>query len=303
MKRRVLPLFVLLLQLSAFSQLKISAVEKLSLAATSEWSNPTFSPDGKRIYYSTSSFQGIWEYTLASKSARQVVADPQSGYNFSISPDGKKIAYRRTQNDAKGGRLQEIVSKYLIDGKTEILGTGNNLSTPTFAGSQVVYTDNITTKNLQSLSITSQPMVIGIEDTKISVVINGEKKLLDPLRNGSYIWPALSPNGKRIVANEMARGTFICDLKGNSLVRLGRRNAAVWTRDSKWLVYMNDKDDGHSIVSSDLYSISADGKHAKQLTSTGKTIELNPQCSPVENKIVCNTLAGEILLLTYEEVK
>ncbi len=304
MTRKSLLIVCLLLQFPAFSQLRISAVEKLPLASAREWSNPVFSPDGKKIYYTTSTFQGIWEYSTAQQSARQVVTDPQSGYGFSLSPDGKKLAYRRTVSDSKlRNRVQEIVLKDLANSTTEIVGAGGNLSIPVFAGSQVVYTNNSTTQNLQSLSAVSKPILLGIEDTKISIIVNGAKKLLDPFRNGSYIWPVLSLNGKSLVASEMARGTFVCDVKGRVLARLGKRNGAVWSRDGQWLIYMNDKDDGHSIVSSDLYCISPDGKRVQQLTSTQNVIELNPACSPVENKIVCNTLDGKILVLTYEEVK
>jgi Tol biopolymer transport system component len=64
---------------------------------------------------------------------------------------------------------------------------------------------------------------------------------------------------------------------------------------------MNDNDDGHTITSSDLFCISPDGRTVRQLTFTKNTIELNPKCSPAENKIVCNSLDGEILLMTYVE--
>jgi hypothetical protein len=32
-------------------------------------------------------------------------------------------------------------------------------------------------------------------------------------------------------------------------------------------------------------------------------IELFPDCSPTEEKIVCCSLAGEVYLITYEEVR
>jgi hypothetical protein len=38
-----------------------------------------------------------------------------------------------------------------------------------------------------------------------------------------------------------------------------------------------------------------------KLTSTPGTIEMYPQCSPVSDEIVCSTLEGEILVITYDE--
>jgi Tol biopolymer transport system component len=83
--------------------------------------------------------------------------------------------------------------------------------------------------------------------------------------------------------------------------RLGRRDAPSWTRSGNWIVYMDDKDDGHQILSSDLWAVTPDGKSAVQLTTTDRILEMYPQCSPTENKIVCSTMGGEIYLLSYEE--
>ncbi len=284
----------------AHSQLRVTKSERLPLAKSHEWSNPTFSPNGKLIYFTTSSYRGIWEYNPATRTQRQIVNGLASGYNFSLSSDGKNIAYRRSRSEGVN-RIQEIVVKELAGGAAQVIGSGDNLSTPVFAGTTVVYNDNVSAKNLEALASHSKPFVLGIENTKIALIVNGTKRLLDPLGGGSYIWGEVSPDGRKMVASEMARGTFVSALDGRVRARLGRRNAATWTRSGKWLVYMKDKDDGHVIQSSDLFCISPDGKTVRQLTFTKNEIELNPKCSPAENKIVCNTLDGGILLMTYEE--
>ena len=301
MKRMMLLLFTFSLISSADAQPKIIRTEKIPLDKSKQWSNPQFSPDGKSIFFTTVDFQGIWQYSLSTKSKKLITADPRSGYGFVVSPNGKSIAYRRTLNETGVRRQQEIVVQDLAAGNVEILSSGDNLSTPTFIGSSVVYSENVTTKNLPSGTV--QPVILGIENTKIVLVVDGTKRLLDPLTGGSYIWPVLSPDAKKVVASDMAKGTFVCTLRGSVLARLGKRNAAVWTRNSKWLIYMKDNDDGHNITSSDLFCVSPNGNISRQLTFSKNAIELYPQCSPVENKIVCNTLDGEILVLTYAEAK
>jgi Tol biopolymer transport system component len=285
------------------AQLKITQMEKLPLAPSREWNAPQFSVDGRAIYFTDTNFDGIWEFALGSKFVRQITSDPRSGYGFIPSPDGKQVAYRRTTiNKRTHRKLQEIVVKNLADGRSTVKASGVDLALPTFVQSTLVYSVDKQMKQLSSVARPGEVSVIGIENTKIVLLRDGKKLLLDPFGKGSYIWPSLSPDKTRLVAYDMARGAFVCDIEGNVVARLGKRDAPVWTRDGKWLVYMNDKDDGHRILSSDLFCILPDGTQNVQLTNTAKVVELNPQCSPTEDKIVCNTLSGDILVLSYEEV-
>ncbi len=301
----IIPL--LCLQLPAFAQLKITSVTKLPLPKSQPWSNVQ-AADAKSVFFTTSDYQGVWQYTFSTKTLKQITDDPRSGFGFTVSADGKSVAYRRTLDETKG-RVQEVILKDLSTSAEQVVSRGENLSTPSFAGTKVVCANDANVQNLTAVTSTSRPIVLGVENTKILLLENGTKRLLDPLKSAvpagtqsSYIWPVLSPNGKNIVASEMAVGTFVCDLKGKVISRLGRRNGAVWTRDGRWLVYMKDVDDGHNISSSDLFCVSPDGRKSAQLTTSKAKIELYPFCSPVENKIFCNTLDGEILVLTYAEV-
>jgi Tol biopolymer transport system component len=306
MKPRDLYLFsmMLLLSSSLIAQLRAVNIQKLPLDKTKEWASPQFSPDGKLLYLTTSSFNGIWEYALPTQSLRQITNDQRAGFGFAISPDGKHLAYRRTSVDPKTHeRLQEIVLVDVGARSSTVLESGETVSTPTFARDKVVYTVKGRTKNLSTEISGQQSSIIGIENTKIALNRRGKKVLLDPLKGGSYVWPSLSPDGKRIVAYEMEAGTFICDLDGKVLSKLGRRDAPTWTRDGKWIVFMRDADDGHDITSSEIWCISTDGKTLGPLTGTESVIEVYPDCSPTENKVVCTSLTGEVFLISYEETR
>jgi Tol biopolymer transport system component len=289
---------------AAHAQLRVSAIEPVPLSPHRDWSYPRFSPDGKSLLLTTSSYAGIWVYSLRDKELRQVTSDPGSGYGFTLSPDGASLAYRRSHLDSKRRhRVQEIVLKDLHSGEEKVVGFGRRLSVPALSKKGLVFTEG---KQMMSIPLplegeSAGAAVLGIEETKIAVLREGVKSLIDPLGNGSYIWPSLSPDGTRIVAYEMDRGAFICDLDGNVLDRIGRRDAPAWTRDGAWLAYMDDRDDGLRVISSDIYCVSSDGKITVRLTNTPDVMEMNPQCSPTENKIVCNSLAGDIYVITYEE--
>jgi Tol biopolymer transport system component len=300
---RLFLVFLILSVLTAdgLSQLSVKGIEELDLDSSVEWNMPRFSPDGNSVFVTTTYFNGIWQYDLKTRAVLEITSDPGSGFGFSLSPDGRKVAYRRTFLDtAARSRVQEVVVRNLTDGTMTILESGPRISTPHFIDEEVLYTAD---RDLRSSdeAIRTGVRVLGIERTKIALVKDGVKVLLDPLGNGSYLWPSLSPDGRSMVAFDMSRGAFVCDLAGNVQAMLGRRSAPAWTRDGKWIVFMDDRDDGHRILSSDLYALRPDGSDVTRLTDDDSVIEMYPQCSSSDNLIVFNSLEGKVYLLRYEE--
>lgn len=302
MKRAIFAFLALASVAIAIAQqpLRIKKTEQIAATRGKQWNHPRFSPSGALIYFTDQDGNGIWEYSLRTKQTRRITADRKSGLAFSISEDGKSIVYRRTLGSGRS-RRQEVVLMNLARRRASVLASGRDVSAPVFSLNTPVYTLNSKTKGLPPATARAAVAVLGIENTKIALTVGSTKQLLDPYNNGSYVWPALSPDRNRIVAYEMDRGAFVCDLDGTNLVPLGRRNAPSWTRSGNWIVYMDDRDDGHRLLSSDLWAISPDGKVSVQLTTTRQAFELNPDCSPAENKIVCNTADGSIIVLEYEE--
>jgi Tol biopolymer transport system component len=292
----------LLASATSLAQLKVTAVEELPLGRDQDWSEPRFSPDGSRIFLTTSGYDGIWEYRLADRKLRIVTADPKSGYGFAISADGNRIAYRRTSYGAQlRDRLQEIIVKDMTAGTATLLASGRELSLPAFASSAVLYATPKRIAGTPRTSVAGSVTLIGIDNGTVVLEREGRRVTLDPLHTGRLLWPALSPDRTELVAYDMEQGAFVCTVDGTLLARLGKRDAPCWTRDGRWIVYMMDKDDGHRIQSSDLYAVSSDGTRTVQLTSTDDVIELYPQCSPVDNRISYSTLDGRVRVLTYAE--
>jgi Tol biopolymer transport system component len=298
MIRRILLLLIVSVPFS-FAQLHTVTIEEIVVPPTEVWNSPVFSPDGKNLFLTNSSYDGIWHYALESKTLKEITREQHSGYSFDISDDGKYIAYRRT---VRAGdhitRVQESVTKNISTGSTDVIERGNSIHTPVFVGTIPVSQKS----NLQKISQTAAPVVLGIEDTKISMLINGQQVLLDPL-NGQYIWPRLSPDAGRLVAVEMDRGAFVYVFADSKVQQIGKCNSPTWSKDGKWIIGMNDRDDGHTIYASDIIAVTPDGKTAVTLTESFDGIALNPSASPVEYKVVFNTADGKIFVLTFEEVK
>ena len=301
--RRMMMVLLAGLSATASGQVRITSTEQLPLPADRVWTAPQFSPDGSTVFVTTAGYRGIWHFTPATRALRQICDDAGAGYGFSVSPDGGHVSYRRTlEGTPMNRRVQEIVEVELSSGEQVVRAAGRDLPTPVYVGDRVLYTPTGELKKAPAaMRAPAGSYVLGIEDTRIAAVINGSPVQLDPYHGGSYIWPSLSPDGTRLVAYEMSRGTFVSDLTGKILAEFGRRDAPAWMRSGRWIVYMDQKDDGHQMTSSDLYCISPDGKATVRLTNT-TAIELMPVCSPADNRILVCTPGGEVYVLGYEEV-
>lgn len=294
----------LILFSSLFGQIKITSIEKLPIPQIEYWSNPIFSPTGNEIYYTNMEYNGIWQYSVTSKLMKVITTDKQSGYNFVVSEDGQKIAYRRTAVEGDHlNRVQEIVELDLRSFSKTVTDQGNTISTPVFYKNKVTTQEKISKQKISSTMPAVLPQVLGIEETKIALLENGAKRIFDPLGDGRYIWPQLSPDGKKIVAVDMENGAFISDLTGATIIKIGKCNSPKWTRDGAWIIGMDDSDDGRVITGSEIIAVSKDGKTKVQLTNTASQMEMFPAVSPIDNKIIVSTSSGELLMLTYEEIQ
>jgi Tol biopolymer transport system component len=283
------------------AQVRIVRTDVLPLGTAHEWHAPEFSPDGRSLFVTTSTYDGIWKHDLASNTTVQLTDEPRSGYGFAVSTDGGQIAYRRTTLSSAGKR-QELVLRSVESGVSRVVASGKEVSLPAFGGGSLVYVmENSLQVEDGGTAAASNVVILGIDDTKIALERDGKRVLLDPLGKGSYIWPTLSPDGRSLAAVDMSRGAFVCDPLGKNVVTLGRANAPSWMRSGGWLVYMDDRDDGHRMISSDLYAVDRAGKRRVRLTATPDRLEMFPRCSPVENRIVCSTPEGTVLMFVYEE--
>ncbi|MGB5872570.1 MAG: hypothetical protein WBH56_02495, partial [Bacteroidota bacterium] len=280
MKRGILVVLAAFCATVAAAQIRVVEVERLPTGDAGGWSQPRFSPDGQRLYFTRHDFNGIWEYRFQDRVVGQITSDPGSGYGFALSPDGSRLAYRRTLTDKSSRRrTQEIVVRDLDNGSSSRVTAGRDLSLPAFSGDAVIYAGKESGTDRPGRP-SPEISLIGIQDTKIALHVEGRTLLLDPLEGGRYIWPSLSPEGDRILAVAMEGGAFVSDLQGKVLARLGKRNAPAWTRDGRWIIYMNDTDDGHRITGSDIHFVSADGLESGRLTFTEDSFEMYPHCSP-----------------------
>ena len=297
--------YIFIITAIGFGQnLSVVGTEHISLGKNGDFSFPQFSPDGSKILFTRSNFKGLWLYDLNDKSVVKLNDYWGAGYKPIFSKDGSKIIFRSYEYD-KMKKYSSICIQDLSTKQEQWLEKNiRNLSVPiSTSDDKIIYKkdENMNYYNFKSESKVNGDSTIDvaayIENSKIVIYENGEKKSLSPLGEGQYIWLSISPDKSKLLFTLAGRGTFITDLNGNALIELGYANAPMWSPDGNWVVYMVDEDDGYRITASDIYAVSSDGKEKVQLTNTQNTIEMHPNWSPSMDKIVFDTIEGNIMLI------
>ncbi len=290
MRKKYLLIIQLLLFGQLYSQIKITSQRVIAEKDSIEFGYPIFSKDGKQIYFTTLDYKDIWQSTTLNP--KKVVEGELIGYGFSVSDNGNLIAYRKTTWNGNS-RIQESFVKNISKNNTSLISFGEELQLPKFE-----LLPNKLKTEYGILSKSASIIITGIVDEKIQIIENGKSKIIDPMKNGKYIWPKLSPDNKFLIAYELSEGLIIFDLKGKLISKLGYYDAPSWTKDGKWIICHKEKVENDSIASSDLFAISVDAKKVIQLTNTDQ-IELYPETSLTVNEIVCHTKNGKIILLKF----
>ena len=164
-------------------------------------------------------------------------------------------------------------------------------------GSILYVKDNrLSSKRIYGEKIKTTPDVVNIENRQLILYHNGERTELSPNgKNYSYLWPSISPDGKKILYKVAGKGTFISNIDGSNPIRIANLNAPVWL-GNEWIVGMNDNDNGERILSSTIEVASVDGQKHKTL-SDPSIIAMYPAVSADNLSIVFNTDNGDIYLM------
>jgi hypothetical protein len=132
----------------------------------------------------------------------------------------------------------------------------------------------------------------------------------------AYRNPQLSPDGTKVLGEtSYRRGMWVLDLDGKKLAYLDGDSkdsvvfapgvvgwavgvTAKWSPDSKQIVYMVSADDGHTVLTTDLFLINADGTGKTRLTDTPDIIEAYPIWSPDGTRIAyVNDIGSKIYVM------
>lgn len=259
----------------AFSQASlptVQSVEKVALPAGVTVSMATISPDGTYAVVSPLSGVGLQRLDLDGGKLTEI-SQTGSPMDVRITDDGTNVVYRESTYDGSHRRFVSLKAYNNGDGvTTTLVGPSRSLEGFILDGAEAVVVENgrRSTKAMKYVNALEVGRVaLSIHHGKLFVTApNGKVSEIRPLGDqcGSYLWPALSPDGTRIVAFGVGTGAFTCDLNGNDVKLLGMYRAPQWV-DNQTIVAMDDYDNGIVTVKSTIMALSADGKEKAALTN------------------------------------
>ena len=294
MMRKVLIALALGFSMSAMGQvLQVTSVEKVNLPEQA--SVAAISPQGDYLLLTSATNQGLTKFDLSTNQSQVLSTAPSAGHNVKISPDGQTVVYREGSFNKKHLRLSSLKSLNLGTGESQVLvkPTRDLQGYAVDATTACAINKGKYSKKAIGKAKAQQLPVLSVNKGQLMITINGKTRQLSP--NGtqfSYMWASLSPDGTKVLFYQAAHGTYVCDLDGSNVRKVGKMRAPVWY-DDQTIVGMLDLDDGEFIYASTIVAATLDGK--TQTLTDDATIAMYPHATA--GKIAFSTPAGEAYII------
>lgn len=303
MKTPFLLLLVLTSQL-AFSQgIKMVSNEQIPIMESEDGCLPIMSPTGDYLILAGNDTQGLKKYDLATKKLTTLTTEKVVGVQ--ISSDGSTVVYRSKNYEGKL-RYTSLKSIQLETGeKEELIKNTRDLEGVDVKQGTVLAVNKgkMVSKRVSGEKLESIPVVPSIKDGQLYITEKGKTRLLSPAgTNVNYLWPSVSPDGKKLLYYVMDQGqAYVSNSDGTNPVSLGILRAPKWMGND-WVVGMVDYDNGEVVTSSEIVGVAADGTQRTVLTDDS-VIALYPSASADASKIVYTTNDGKVFLMKIETNK
>lgn len=264
---------------------------------------PIMSPTGDYLILAGNDTQGLKKYDLTTKKLTTLTAEKAVGVQ--ISSDGSTVVYRSKNYEGKL-RYTSLKSIQLETGeKEELIKNTRDLEGVNVKQGTVLAVNKgkMVSKRVSGEKLESIPVVPSIKDGQLYITEKGKTRLLSPAgTNVNYLWPSVSPDGKKLLYYVMDQGqAYVSNSDGTNPVSLGILRAPKWMGND-WVVGMVDYDNGEVVTSSEIVGVAADGTQRTVLTDDS-VIALYPSASADASKIVYTTNDGKVFLMKIETNK
>lgn len=278
---------------------QVASVERVALPGGTDVSMAALSPDGSYAVVSPLSGVGLSKLDFATSEITEI-SKTASPLLLDFTADSRNVIFRESSYDKNHRRLVALKSYDVSAKKIQtIVEPTRRLQGFAADGTTAVAVDN---GRMRSKAIGQKTpvtrAVLSIDLGKLCVTRNGKTEAIAPLgdRCNSYLWPSLSPDGKRIVAFGVGTGAFTCNLDGSDVRLLGMYRAPKWL-DNNVIVAMDDHDNGVVTVRSAIMAIAADGSDKAALTADS-VVAVFP--SVAKNKVGFTTPQGEFYIINLK---
>ena len=273
--------------------------------------SPQWSPDGGYLAAAGVNYGSIWIYDFEQATWSKLVEENGSGWDFAWSPDSKKIAFRANVFEKRRKKTTIKVVEVASKRTEQLVEYDKNYSTPDWITNDVVAfvhdrefkTVRATDKkdDQQATAVKQNPIVLSMANGHVARNSEGTQKLLDDTQ-WQIFNPAYSPDGTLMVYEKPGGGIYTLDIETNQETEIGNGEMPAWSPDGKYIVYATPKDDGHQILSSDLWICDVSGAKKQQITKNEDMKEMHPAWSPDGTTIACDD-EGKIILLSIQKQK
>lgn len=275
--------------------LNVTSIEKVNSPIA--FDRAEISPDGSMVIASTNTDRALMQVNLVDGKAQQLVADG-SIQGLQFTDDSQQVVYTHRSQNERHLQFKEVRSIDLATGQeTQLTKPSRQLNGVAVEGNNVMVVDNkkLQARNLVGEKVEKAP-VASVYYGQLMITRNGKTEALNP--NGkegqSYLWPQVSPDGKKVVYYLAATGCFVCDIDGSNVTRLGNLRAARWMGNDM-VVGMRDADDGEVTTESSI--VAMDLKGNEQVLTGSDVIALYPAVSKLGDKISFTTEDGELYII------
>jgi Tol biopolymer transport system component len=296
--RTVIIAALMLLSLASHGQeIRIKAIRKVKPDISGTYMLSGVVPDSRYLLVTGDGYKGLSLLDYRRGRTRKISSDDGAGYEPAITADGKRIVFRSdtfTDNrkyssllsyDIESGDIKTIIANER--GVLPAAISGDRIMVKSDKGSRIETAGSVMTKS------SGGTFFITVEDLVPVLYSGGERKILKPNGDGYYIWVSLSPDRTKMLYNYQGINTYVCDLNGHVMYNAGRINAPKWLNDNI-IIGMDDHDDGHRVLSSEIVYYSLKDKKRRYLTDTENRTEMYPMPFPGGRKIAFSTDNGEI---------
>lgn len=292
--KKILLGLTLLVSLGMNAQiLSVKSTTKVAIPAGVKVSTAQLSPDGKWAVISHQSSMGLDKIDLSTNKLTRI-SDTGNGFDLKISGDNNTVIFRESNYGTDKRRYTTLKSVNISTGATKVVS-------PTTRDTRVFATDAAKALKANAGTFVGEATrpVASINRGSMYITQNGITTLVAPqgVEGKSYLWPQVSPDGKKILYFVVGEGCFVCNIDGSNPVAQGVLRASVWY-DNNTIVGMDHKDDGVKTTSSKLIAKRINSSTTQVLT-TSDVKAMYPSAG--SNKISFVTPEGELYVINISK--
>lgn len=152
----------------------------------------------------------------------------------------------------------------------------------------------ITRDKQVSTRVAAKPLAFAQDDRMY--VLDRNSKLVRIGSGDRFHGAVVSPDGDKVVFQGLTTGLHLYVRSTGTLRYIGPGTAPAWSPDSTRLAYEVTEDDGHDIVTSELYLYEVAADRAAPITTTDRVVERRPSFSPDGTSIAFDDNTGGIFV-------